>query len=303
MTGLDALSLRQLRVLLVLLESRGVSAAARRLGVSQPAMSHALRGLRAALGDPLLVAGARGMAPTPRAAALEAPLRRLLAELEVALSEGPGFDPARATRRFTLATWDGLGLNLLPGLLAHLRVHAPGVDLVVRPLPPDGAGPGLEAGLLDLALEVRPAELPGLRQRAVVDDDFVCVVRADHPAVGATLDLATFLRLPHVLISPQGEGRSVVDLRLAERGLERRVQLRIHSFLAAPLVVARSDLVLTAPRSLAEAMGALAPLRLLPPPLSLPPFTVKMVWHERREADPAHAWLRAAVAGALRGGG
>lgn len=302
MPQLDSLSLHQLRVLLVLLEERSVSGAARRLGVTQPAVSHSLRALREALDDALLVPGGRGMVPTPRALAMVGPLRRTVRELETVLGAGEGFDPATTRRTFVLAMWDGLTLTLLPALLARFRDAAPGVDLDVRPVPPGGSGAALEDGSIDLSTEVRPREAPGLKQRALQDDAFVCLVRADHPDVGETLDLETYLRLPHALLSPQGEGTGVVDRLLAAQGRSRRVALRIRYFLAAPLIVARSDLVLTAPRSLAEALAGLAPLRVLPPPLEVPRFTTSIVWHERSDHDPAHRWLREEVLAAGRAG-
>lgn len=292
---LEALSLHQLKVLLMLLEERSVSAAARRLGVTQPAVSHVLRALREQLGDPLLVAGARGMAPTPRALALAGPLRRTVRELEVLLRGGADFELGSVQRVFVLATWDGISTTLAPGVLARAAREAPGVDFDVRPLPREGSAPGLEDGSLDLSIEVGPHDVPGLRTRALYDDDFVCLVRADHPQVGETLDLETYLRLPHALMSPQGDGKGVVDRVLAGMGLARRVVLRIRYFLAAPLVVARSDLVVTAPRALAGGFVGMAPLRVFPPPIELPRFTTHMVWHERAEADPAHRWLREAV--------
>lgn len=292
MRELDHLSMHQLKVLLTLLEEGSVSGAARRLGVTQPAVSHSLRALRDSLGDPLLVAGARGMTLTPRAAALAGPLRRTLRELEQALAGGTGFEPGTARRTFVIATWDGVTITLLPGVLARIGAEAPGLELDVRPVPREGSGPGLEDGVFDLAVEVRPRDLPGLKQRVLYEDEFVCLVRADHPEVGETLDLDTFVRLPHALISPQGEGTGVVDRMLGERGLSRRIALRIRYFLAAPLIVARSDLIVTAPRTIAEALLPLAPLRMLAPPLPLPGFTVVLVWHERAELDPAHRWLR-----------
>lgn len=295
MGELSSLSLHQLKVLLTLLEERSVSAAARRLGVTQPAVSHVLKNLREQLGDPLLVAGARGMAPTPRALALSTPLRRTLRELETLLRGGGELDLAAVRRVFVIATWDGISTTLAPGLLARGAREAPGLDFDIRPVPREGSPAGLEDGSIDLSIEVSPRDVPGLRTRALYDDEFVCLVRADHPDVGDTLDLETYLKLPHVLMSPQGDGNGVVDRRLAELGRARRVVLRIRYFLAAPLVVARSDLIVTAPRALAAGLLGVTSLRMLPPPLELPRFTTHMVWHERTESDPAHRWLRDAV--------
>ncbi len=296
MSPLDRLSLNQLRVLLTLLDTSSVTAAARRLGITQPAASHALRALREVLDDPLLVASGAGMVRTPRAEAIHGPLRRLLHDLHRTLAAPADFDPASARRTFVVATWDGITVTLLPSLLARLRAEAPGIDLDVVPLPEAGAAEGLAGARFDLATEVRPRDAPGLRQRVLQEDAFVCVVRADHPEVGEVLDLDTWLRLPHALISPKGDGRSVVDAVLAERGLTRRIQLRIRYFLAAPLIVSRSDLVLTAPRSLAEGLARLVPLRLLEAPLPLPHFKTHLLWHERSDLDPAHRWLRQVIA-------
>lgn len=300
---IESLTLHQLRVLLVLIEEQSVSAAARRLGVSQPAVSHALRGLRTTMGDPILVGGTRGMVKTPRAEALEAPLRRTIRAIEGLVVGDVGVDIAMVKRRFTLGTWDGVTLRIVPPLLDRVLREAPGVEIDLRPVPPRGASAELEDGLLDLAVETRPRAAPGIKQRLLFEDGFACLVRADHPRVGAELDLATFLALPHALVSPQGEGTGVVDRRLEELGEKRRVVMRIRYFIAAPLIVARSDCVLTLPRSLAVSMAALAPLRMLEPPVDLPSFRTFMVWHERADHDPAHRWMREAVVSAATTGG
>ncbi len=296
MADLDALSLRQLRSLLVILEEGNVSRAARRLGVSQPALSQTLRLVREAVGDPLLIPGARGLVRTPRADSILEPLRRHLVDLDRTLS-GAAFDPATTRRTFTLGMGDAGALTLLPPLLTVLRDEAPRVDLDVRPASADSTD--LEAGL-DVTFLVRPPPVPAFRARRLFDDRFVCVVRRDHPQVGATLDLETFLALPHILISPQGEGPGVVDLALAAVGRERRVALRIRYFLAAPFVIAASDMVLTLPESLARTFAATHGLRVLEPPVELAPFATHLVWHERYEDDPGHRWLREAVVKAAR---
>jgi DNA-binding transcriptional LysR family regulator len=289
------LSVHQLETLVRLLEERSVSRVARRLGVSQPAVSHALRGLREILGDPLLVPGAGGLLLTPRAAAMLDPLRASLHGLERLLTRPERFDPATARREFRLASWDAAVVALLPWLFQRISVEAPSVGVDVRPVPERGAARALDAGEIDLAIEVRPSDGPGLKARLLGREAFVCLARAGHPAIGDSLDLDTWLSLPHALISPQGEGTSVVDRELAKIGRSREIRLRIRYFLGAPLVVAGSDLVLTAPRSLAVAMTALAPLRMFEPPIPLPGFGTHLVWHERDDLDEAHAWMRGRI--------
>jgi DNA-binding transcriptional LysR family regulator len=126
-------------------------------------------------------------------------------------------------------------------------------------------------------------------------------VRRNHPVVRRRLTLRRFVRLPHVLMSPTGTGPSPVDDRLAAQGLRRRIALRIRYFLAAPMVVASSDLVLTAPRRLCEVFARHFDLELHEPPVELQPFAVDMLWHQRVDADPAHRWLRERVLAAVAG--
>jgi DNA-binding transcriptional LysR family regulator len=292
---LRELNLNQLVALDALLQESNVTRAAARLGLTQSAMSHTLRQLRAHFGDQLLVRGQRGMQPTPRAQQLQVPLRRVLQALELLLKGELVFDPERSSRTFHLAMGDAVILSLMPGLLTTLRTQAPGVDLRMRPIFGNNVYTQLETGELDLVLTVGAPGEPGLLQRRLFRDSFVCLVREGHPDVKETLDLETFVRLPHLLISPQGEGPSQVDEALARLNLKRRVMLRLPSFTVAPIIAASSDLLLTAPLRMALAMKQHYPLRLVRPPVELPDFDMIMVWHERFDDDPAHRWLRGLV--------
>jgi DNA-binding transcriptional LysR family regulator len=291
---LGAINLNLLSALDALLAEGSVTRAASRTGVTQSAMSHSLRQLREMLGDALLVRGPAGMVPTPRAVALREPVRRGLVELSRALAGGT-FDPATAKRTLSITAGDFFTVLLLPPLLDILRREAPGLDLVVRPTDGSREADLLEAGEIDAAIVVAIADRATLRRLRLFTETFVCVVRKDHPEVGETLTLETFVRLPHALISPRGSGPTFVDEALLRQGLTRRIALRVPFFLAAPPIVATSDLVLTAPRRIAERFAAILPLRILEPPLSLAPFSVHLAWHERDDADPAHVWLRRAI--------
>lgn len=292
---LARLELHHLRALDALLSERSATRAAARLGLTQSALSHSLRQLRDVLGDPLFVRGPGGLVPTPRAEALAGPLRRALSELARALDAQERWDPARASRRFTLVMGDAFALTLLPTLLALARAEAPGVDLDVRAPPRGRPELGLELLDADLALGVNFDPLPGQRTRALLSETFACIARADHPELREGLDLDTYCRLPHALVTPRGDGGSVVDTALAKLGRERRVVLRIEYFLAAPLLVAHSDLLLTLPMRLAQRLEALGTLQVFDPPLTLPGFTWRMLWTDRTDEDPACGWLRGLV--------
>jgi DNA-binding transcriptional LysR family regulator len=293
---LAGINLNLLVTLDALLTEGGVTKAATRLGVTQSAVSHSLRQLRELLGDPLFVRGRGGLVPTPYAERLALPLRRGLTELRRALTDDGGFDPATSRRRFTLASGDAFAVMLLPGLLAGLRAGSPGIDLDVVPTDRTTAAL-LENGLVDAAVGVSFADAPGLRQRKLFEEGFACLARAGHPDIPpAGLDLDTWCALPHALISPSGEGQGVVDAALARLGRQRRVALRVRYFLAAPLLIAESDLVLTLPRRVAASFAGAFGLRVYAPPVALPSFTVHLAWHERYDADPGLRWFREALA-------
>jgi len=291
--GLSEINLNLLHALGVLLEEANVTRAAARLGVTQSAMSHTLRQLRAHFDDRLLVRGPRGMLLTPRAEQLRGPLRRGLGELERVVSGEVSWDPATASRTFRLVLGDNVSVRLLPPLIERLRREAPRVDVDVRPLELRGGEARLESGEVDVLVALRVGG-PGLRQRALLTDGFSCLARVGHPELARAEDLTLdrYCALDHVLISPLGEDGSIVDTKLGLSGRQRRVALRVPHFLVAPMVVARSDLLLTAPTILAAELAAHYPLQLLPAPLELERFTLQIIWHERFDDDPGHRWLR-----------
>lgn len=296
-SGLDlsGINLNLAVALDALLTEGNVTRAAKRVGITQSAMSHALRQLRERLGDALLIRVRGGMMRTPRAEQIAGPLHRGLLEVQRALRNESTFEPRTSSRRFTLASGDYFVASLLPALLELLDREAPRVDLTIVPLVPDRVEAQLETGEVDLAISAYPDPSPSLRQSKLFTEDFVSVVRRENPAVKRGLDLETYLSLPHVLISPRGEGAGAVDMALEPLGRTRRIGLRLPYFLTAALSVVRSNHVLTAPRRLAELFQDLGPLRILPPPVALRSFDVVQFWHERFDDEPAHRWLRGQV--------
>lgn len=295
---LSELDLNLLVAFDALLQEGSVTRAARRVGISQPAMSNALKRLRLALEDELLVRAGGGMVPTPRALELHGPVRSALATLHRALNHDATFDPASARRHFRIVSTDYAEMVLLPGIAESLRERAPSVDLTVRPMGPEL--PGLAAGQLDLAVGVFRDVPAGHVQQALFRDRFVCVARADHPRLQGGLDLDTYCDLQHVLISASGRGPGVVDHFLEREGRSRRVALRVPHFVVAPMVVARTDMVLTLASRLACRLAPMLNLQVLAPPLELPTFTIRQLWHERYRHDAGHRFLRGLVAEVAR---
>lgn len=300
--ALAALDLNLVVALDALAAERSVTRAARRMGVTQSAMSHSLRRLREALGDPLLVRGRGGMMLTPRAEALAVPVRSGLTTIARALASPGVFDPSRARRSFSMASPDLFDALVVPPLLTRLAGEAPSVDLSIVRLERLRLVSALETGDLDVAIlpridgqpETEQPASSGLVRRTLFRDGFACHLRASHPALrsGGKLTRAVFVKASHVMVSIAGAGPGFVDRVLAEHGLTRRVALRVPSFVSALAIVARTDLVLTAPTALARVSRPSTGVVQVPAPLRLPSHGVDLVWHERFTEDPAHRWFR-----------
>lgn len=266
--------------------------AAARIGLTQPAVSHALNRLRALFGDPLFIRSPRGMVPTPVALEAAPAVRSVLEQIEGLLRGKRTFDPAQSTRQFTLGLSDYAAFVLLPPLTARLDREAPGVSLLVRGTSRSIGLPMLEDGSVELVAGSFPTPPSHMREELLYEEDFVCAGRGDHPAFTGPMDLDSYLSLRHLQVSMKGNPHGHVDALLSERGLKRTVVVTVGHFLMAPLLIDASDLVATEPRRLFGPLAGRLPLRLVQPPIEIPPFNVVQTWHARYDADPGHQWLR-----------
>jgi DNA-binding transcriptional LysR family regulator len=283
----------------VLLAERHVTRAAQRLALSQPALSAQLARLREVFGDPLLVPSARGMLPTARARALATPLRSALGGLKNAVLAHAAFTPAAAEHTLRVAAPDYAQVTLLAPLRERLQRQAPGVRMAWVALDVDSLERRLEEGLVDLALTV-PAWTPAsAKSRPLLEDRFVCAMRAGHPLSRGRLTLERYCAAEHVLVSPQREGfAGTVDTVLARAKRARRVALSVPHFLVVPTVLAQSDLLATLPERFARQYKG--PLVLRELPFTLAPLALQAAWHTQSHHDPAHQWFREQLVEAAR---
>jgi DNA-binding transcriptional LysR family regulator len=288
-THLWAIDLNLLVTLDMLLAEESVTVAARRLGLSQSAVSRSLTRLRELFGDELFVRTGQGMRPTRRALELVAPLRRALAELGGLLEPHQPFDPKTAERVFQIAALDYSQLTLIGPWTARLAERAPGIDVVVRQLSVYSKR-DLEAGALDLYVAPRTRTAAGVIWTALHEDDYTCVVWSEHAT--RRLTLARYVQLEHVLVAPGERPGGIVDQALAERGLARRVSVRVPTFLSVPYLLLGTQRIATLPRRIAERFVEHHALRMLDVPVELPPVALHLGWHELHRSDPGHAWLR-----------
>jgi DNA-binding transcriptional LysR family regulator len=279
-----------------LMAERSVSAAAARLGVSQPAMSNTLSRLRSLFDDALFVRAGRTMLPTTRATQLEGQVSLALAQLRAALAPPSPFDPRTSRRVFTVSGGDYATLVILPHLAARLAEQAPFVDLRFRFIEKDQVFDLLDTDALDLALGVYPNPPKRLGLQTVFQERFVCLARDDHPGLRDGLTLDAFTTLPHLLVTERGDAVGAVDEALAKLGLERRIALTVPHVLVVASVLRNTDLVATVGLRAARSFALWAPLALHEPPIPIAPWRMSMLWARQKSADPALAWLRTLVA-------
>ena len=275
-----------------LLTERSVTQAGRRIGLSQPAMSAALARLRALFSDPLFVRTQAGMVPTQRALAIASPLQEVLSKVRVVLA-AQAFDPAVAPTAFQIATGDYGELVIVPAIHAALSKRAPRATLRVRPMTDPNAQLGqLGKGSVDLIIAPMHRAGNGVEVADLFSEDFVCVLRRSHPARPSRLTLKAFARLRHLLVSPEGEGVAMVDHVLGKAGLSRVIALRVPHFLAAPNLIATSDMIATLPRRVVASSAMSGRLTVFEPPFEARKFTMVAAWHARRLEEPAVRWFR-----------
>jgi DNA-binding transcriptional LysR family regulator len=303
--NLQSIDLNLLVAFEALMEERNVTRAARRVGLSQPAMSNALTRLRRTFDDPLMVRTPGGMAPTPAAQSLIEAVRAALSQLRAALDEKPSFNPAESNRTFHLLTSDYVEIVLLAPLVGRLREQAAGVSIRVH-RPPNVFQPPSRTALsdsFDLAIGFFPDALSldaTVRSEVLFEEDNVCIVSANHPSIKSRISVRQYAGARHAAVFYKSEGPGVIDTILAQTGLTRQLSVLAPHFASVPFIVAESDLIATVPRLLATRFSKALKLQVLPIPFTLPPFRLAMLWHERVDSDPAHAWVRGLVAATAR---
>jgi DNA-binding transcriptional LysR family regulator len=269
--------------------------AARRLAISQPAMSNALARLRSTLGDPLFTRTATGMTPTPRARMLAAPIRQALDLIQNAVTPPTAFDFRSSARRFTVAVEDYGEAVIIPRVVDWLCRVAPSLRLDVRPNEGASLREALLEGAVELGISYFRFKSREFRNCMLMEDSVASMVRQDHPTVGDSLSLDQYLALSHVILMPRTSRLPVIDRALAELGLERIITLEVPHFLSMPLIVKNTNLICSLPRRMANVYAENFRLRILKTPVEFPAIPVYMSWHQSVDGDAGHAWLRDSI--------
>ena len=284
----------------VLIAERSVTAAAKRLGLGQPAVSNALSRLREMFEDPLLTRTPAGMEPTPRALDLIEPVSRILAELRDQVFSGQTFNPQRDKRTFRIGVSDQTEAALIGGVLRRLQQEAPGIQVVARSVEMRLAAELLLKGAIDVAIGYFPDFQQDIETSILYHESFVCVFDPQACALKGPLSLDDYISLPHILVSLRGEPFGHIDELLQALGRQRTVLYTTPHFLCVPFLLHGFRAVSALPRHLAENCAEAAGLTICPVPLPSEGYDVRMVWHRRASTDPGQVWLRMLIADVAR---
>nr|WP_285804217.1 LysR family transcriptional regulator [Alcaligenes faecalis] len=276
-------------------ECQNLSQAALRIGISQSAISLMVQRWRQALGDPLFVRARYGVAPTQIAIALREKLQPLLEEVGIALTQTQGFNPAQSTRVFKVHMTDIGQLVFLSGLNNFVAKHAPGIRLVIKNLGWESLESGLSSGEIDLAIGSLPMIKGRVHSRVFRHERYVTAMRKGHPLARNELDLEAFVAADHLAIDATSSGHSLVENALRSLDMRRNISLTIPHYLAAEQILVNSNYLLTVPNVAVLSFQNPAALCIVPTPLALPSFDVRVHWHERSRQDEGVRWLRTAI--------
>lgn len=287
--NLRSFDLNLLPVLEAIYTEGNLTRAANKLGMSQPAMSNALRRLRKSMDDPLFTRTPRGMIPTNRARRMAEQVRQALDLVQNSLHESSEFDFASSTRTFAIAVEDYGEAVITPRFMDWLTNTAPSIRTRIWPEHSRALRQELSDGTVDLAIDYFRVNDDGFTNVHLMTDELVSMVRQDHPSIGDTLTLEQYVTLPHVVL---GQKNPMVDRELAKRGLARNRVLEVPHFISMPLIVKSTDFICTLPRRMALLYTKHFRVKMLESPIAYPKIPIYLVWHDSVSNDPGHIWLR-----------
>jgi DNA-binding transcriptional LysR family regulator len=294
----NAFDLNLLVVFDAVQQEKNLTRAGARLGMSQPAVSHALARLRHSLKDELFVRTPSGMRSTPRAERMEAPIRAALQELQVTL-EADEFDASQASNTFTIAANNYAARAVIPALACRMAKLAPSAMLEVRPIGMLNVLDQLESGGVQLALTALIDGSDRFKCAGLLDDEYVVIFSSDHAAAAdPDLSIERFAALPHIVITSSGDDTNFIDDALAERGLARFIPVKLPLHSLVPVLISSGALAVM-PRRAAADLVAVCPLTIRPLPFPSPRVGLSMIWHRRLDNLPAHRWLRGTLRDAV----
>lgn len=276
----------------ILMKEQNLTKTGQQLNLSQPAISHALKGLREMFNDELFFKGPGGMRPTDHALRLIEPVRQALAKIEGVLTIKDTFEPETSSRIFQLGLSDYATFMLLPPVVARLAREAPCATIDVQHINKPEKSQMLENGDIEMSIALFDKAPKRLESKELFNERLVCIADQDNKELTDGLTLEKFVKLPHLLISFSEDSIATVQRALSEQGLKRHVALRVRHVVPAGYVIKNSSLIAVLPERLAMFLEKMIKIKIHEIPLELEPQKVMMVWHKRSDSDAGLVWLR-----------
>ncbi|MEM9103814.1 MAG: LysR family transcriptional regulator [Pseudomonadota bacterium] len=286
------IELSQLRLLQLIFETKNLTRAGERAGLTQSAVSHALKKLRHSFNDSLVIRQGNKLVLTPRAESLRGPLQRWLNDFERTILVQEQFEPHHSDHTFHVATSDLVEQVLAPSLIQHFGTIAPNVQLIFSKLNKLDLASQIDSGEVDFAISVMDSKHPSLMVTTLYRDDFVSATQSQHPYLASSGDIENFCYYPHLLVGTGHDKRGTLDDVLEENGFSRNIQFKVANFLSAPAIIEVSYLILTAPRKFMTAIADKFNITIFETPVTLPTYAMKLYWNVKNKDDIANRWMR-----------
>ncbi|WDE02561.1 LysR family transcriptional regulator [Thalassomonas actiniarum] len=301
MSNISDIELNQLRLLQLIFETKNLTRAGERAGLTQSAVSHTLKKLRHSFNDSLVIRQGNKLVLTPRAESMQTRLNRWLNDFERNILIQEEFEPLYSSRTFYIATSDLVEQVIAAPLIKHLSKVAPNIHLIFNKLDKHSLASQIESGEVDFSISVVESSHPSLMVTTLYRDDFLSATRNGHPFLGTKRDAQSFCRYPHILAGTGKDNRGMVDDVLEKMGLSRDVQFKVANFSSAPHILESSDAILTAPRKFMEVIADKFNITAFKTPVNLTSFSMKLYWHVKNKDDQSNRWLREQIVQIARG--
>jgi len=286
--NLRSVDLNLLTVFDAIMSEQNLSRAAKKIGMSQPAISNALSRLRVTMKDELFINTGRGVRPTPQALELSGPIRGALEKIANTLSQTQGFDYTTSTRKFIISSADYGVVVILPHLLEKLNQLGASITIEIQQHNNDSLQDKMSFGTVDFALEYDPVQRPNLKHKAILPEGACCIVSKNHPVITDELTLEHYCRAKHLATNES----SVFDQHLMKHDIQRNIVMRVPNYFNIPYIIPSTELICTLPRQLAQEFAERFDLNLFPAPIPDWNVSIFLLWYHNQHHDPGHKWLR-----------
>lgn len=293
-----SLNLNLLRTLVAIHETGSLTRSAELLAVAQPTVSHSLERLRRHFDDRLYLRTPQGMQPTELASQLYATFKPALSDVDLAVADAVQFDPTTSTRRFRLCLTDLGEIAILPPVLQHIGDAAPHVEVEVVPMDIAQVEGWIGSGAVDAAVASTPLG-NSLASQTLLTEDYICLLREDHPLAVHGMNLHDFQRALHAVVATT-TGHQLAETVMRQLEISQKATVTLPHFAAVPHILACTDLLAVVPRGLADAFTGRWKLTTLRLPFEVPEFDVKLYWQRRDREPTALAWFHQVIADAVR---